>query len=165
VSSINNIEIERKYLVLDRSYQALATSRVHIRQGYLCLQPNCSVRVRLWDDRGYLTIKSKANQNGFSRYEWEKEISAQEANELFALALPGRVDKYRWMVPILSTEGEPLTCEVDEFMGENEGLVMAEVELSSETQTFVAPAFLGEEVTRDRRYYNSYLSQHPYSTW
>jgi len=161
VSSINNIEIERKYLVRDDSYRSLATGKVRIQQGYLCLNPNCTVRVRRWDDQAFLTIKSKANPNGFSRYEFEKEISLIEAEELFKLALPGTIDKWRWLVPL---EGG-LTCEVDEFLGENQGLVMAEVELPSESTEFLHPAFLGEEVTQDRRYYNSYLSQHPYTTW
>jgi len=161
VSSINNIEIERKFLVKDESYQSLATKKVRIQQGYLCMTELCSVRVRRWDNQAYLTIKSKANINGFSRYEFEKEISLEEAEELFKLAMPGRIDKWRWLVPL---EGG-LTCEVDEFLGDNEGLVMAEVELPSEDTEFVHPAFLGEEVTTDPRYYNSYLSQHPYKTW
>jgi len=139
----------------------MATGKVRIQQGYLCLNPNCTIRVRRWDDQAFLTIKSKANQNGFSRYEFEKEISLHEAEELFKLALPGTIDKWRWLVPM---EGE-LTCEVDEFLGENKGLVMAEVELPSEDTQFAHPAFLGDEVTTDSRYYNSYLSQHPFTTW
>ncbi len=161
MSSINNIEIERKFLVKDDSYKRLATDRIPIRQGYLCLNPNCSVRVRRWGEQAFLTIKSKAQANGFSRYEFEKEISVSEADELFRIALPGMVSKVRWLVPL----AEGLTCEVDEFEGENAGLVMAEVELASESQTFEHPSFLGEEVTFDKRYYNSYLSQHPYQTW
>jgi len=161
VSSINNIEIERKFLVLNDSYKNLANRKVRIQQGYLCLTPLCSVRVRRWDNQAFLTIKSKANQNGFSRYELEKEISVQEAEELFKLTLTGTIDKWRWLVPL---EGG-LVCEVDEFLGENEGLVMAEVELESEQMDFPHPPFLGQEVTHDGRYYNSYLSQHPYQTW
>jgi len=161
VSSINNIEIERKFLVRDESYKAKANGKVRIQQGYLSLNPNCNVRVRRWDNQAFLTIKSKANSNGFSRYEFEKEISLEEVEELFKLALPGTIDKWRWLVPL---EGG-LTCEVDEFLGDNEGLVMAEVELPSEDTEFEHPAFLGEEVTRDKRYYNSYLSQRPYKTW
>lgn len=161
MSSINNIEIERKFLVNDSSYKTLATGQVRITQGYLCLNPNCSVRVRRWNEQAFLTIKSKAQANGFSRYEFEKEITPQEAEELFQLALPGTIDKVRWLVPIENG----LTCEVDEFMGENEGLVMAEVELPSEDMLFTHPAFLGKEVTGDVRYYNSYLSQHPFKTW
>lgn len=161
VMSTNNIEIERKYRVLNESYKQLATKAVCIRQGYLCLNENCSVRVRQWDDKGYLTIKSHAIRGSFSRYEFEKEISVEEATELFALALPGRIEKTRWLVPMENG----LVCEVDEFAGENAGLTIAEVELTSETQTFAKPAFLGEEVTNDPRFFNSYLSQHPYNTW
>lgn len=161
MSSINNIEIERKFLVKDDSYKSLATDHVLIRQGYLSLNPNCNVRIRRWGNQAFLTIKSKAQANGFSRYEFEKEISLQEVDELFRLALPGTVEKTRWLVPL----PEGLTCEVDEFAGDNGGLVMAEVELPSEDTIFVHPAFLGEEVTMNPRYYNSYLSQYPYSTW
>jgi len=159
--STNNIEIERKFLVRDESYKSLATSKVRIQQGYLCLQDNCSVRVRRWGNQAFLTIKSKRNQSGFSRYEFEKEISLEEFNELFLLTQFGTIDKWRWLVPL---EGG-LTCEVDEFLGDNEGLVMAEVELPSESTQFPHPAFLGQEVTTDSRYYNSYLSQHPYQSW
>lgn len=155
------IEIERKFLVLDDSYKQMSTSHVHIRQGYLTLNERCSVRVRTWDDCGYLTIKSKAIRGSFSRYEFEKQISLEEAEQLLTLALPGQVDKVRWMVPL----EDGLTCEVDEFAGENEGLVMAEIELQKEDQAYLKPAFLGEEVTFDSRYFNSYLSQHPYKTW
>lgn len=159
--STNNLEIERKYLVLDDSYKALATDHILIRQGYLSLNERCSVRIRQWNDTGFITIKSHAIRGTFSRYEFEKEISAAEVNELFALALPGCIEKTRWLVPLENG----LVCEVDEFAGENAGLVIAEVELGSESQTFTHPAFLGEEVTFDPRYFNSYLSQHPYSTW
>ena len=84
----NNIEIERKFLVKDDSYKTLAKDHVRIQQGYLCLQSNCSVRVRRWGEQAFLTIKSRVNQKGFSRYEFEKEISLSEAEELFRLALP-----------------------------------------------------------------------------
>jgi len=161
MSTDKHIEIERKFLVRDDSYKQLATGKVRIQQGYLCMQQNCSVRVRRWDDQAFLTIKSRVNQNGFSRYEFEKEISLHDAEELFRIALPGTIDKWRWIVPL----EDGLTCEVDEFMGNNEGLVMAEVELPSESTQFPHPTFLGDEVTTDSRYYNSYLSQHPYKTW
>lgn len=160
VNNTNNIEIERKFLVRDDSYKALATHHVRIRQGYLSLGANCSVRVRRWDDKGYITIKSRPEKGSFSRYEFEKEISAAEADELLLLALPGQIDKLRWIVPI-----EDVIFEVDEFMGDNAGLVVAEVELQSEEQAFPHPAFITKEVTNDSRYLNSQLSQHPYSTW
>lgn len=160
MSNTSNIEIERKFLVRDDSYKALATHHVRIRQGYLSLGDNCSVRVRRWDDRGYITIKSRPVKGSFSRYEFEKEITAAEADELLRLALPGQIDKIRWIVPV-----ENFVFEVDEFMGENAGLVVAEVELESENQSYPHPAFIKEEVTHDSRYLNSQLSLHPYSTW
>ncbi|MBQ7192026.1 MAG: CYTH domain-containing protein [Paludibacteraceae bacterium] len=156
-----NIEIERKFLVKDDSYQQSATRSILIEQGYLALNERCSVRVRLWDDKGFITIKSKAVRGSFSRYEFEKEIPASEAEQLLALAMPGKIQKRRWIVPIDNN----LTCEVDEFFGENKGLVLAEIELESEQQTFIMPSFISEEVTFDPRYFNSYLCQKPYSTW
>lgn len=157
----NHIEIERKYLVRDESYRTLATSKVRIRQGYIHLGENGSVRVRQWDDKGYLTIKSKAVKGTFSRYEFEQEIPLKDAEELFKLCISGCIDKYRYLVPI----ADGLVCEVDEFLADSEGLILAEVELADENQTFEHPAFLGEEVTFDTRYFNSYLSQHPFTKW
>lgn len=200
MSCPNNIEIERKFLVRDDSYKALATSSVHIRQGYLCRSANCTVRVRCLEHSNIssssvlipsasavpipsasavLTIKSAPTANGFAHYEFEKPISVDEANELLKLALPGIIDKRRWLVPLppVPCHLSPapcnlppvtcnlLVCEVDEFFGDNAGLVMAEVELPSEDTPFVHPDFLGDEVTFDKRYYNSYLSQHPFTTW
>lgn len=193
MSCPNNIEIERKFLVRDDSYKALATSSVHIRQGYLCRSANCTVRVRCLEHSNIssssvlipsasavpipsasavLTIKSAPAANGFAHYEFEKPITVDEANELLKLALPGVIDKRRWLVPLPSamshepsTIGHQLVCEVDEFFGDNAGLVMAEVELPTEDTPFVHPDFLGDEVTFDKRYYNSYLSQHPFTTW
>lgn len=193
MSCPNNIEIERKFLVRDDSYKALATSSIHIRQGYLSRSANCTVRVRCLEHSNIssssvlipsasavpipsatavLTIKSAPAVNGFAHYEFEKEITVQEANELLQLALPGIIDKRRWLVPIHSLPsreesevGSQLVCEVDEFFGDNAGLVMAEVELPTEDTPFVHPDFLGDEVTFDKRYYNSYLAQHPFTTW
>lgn len=172
MSCPNNIEIERKFLVRDDSYKTLATSSIHIRQGYLSRSANCTVRVRVVEQSGFLTIKSAPAANGFAHYEFEKEITVQEANELLQLALPGIIDKRRWLVPIHSLPlreesevGSQLVCEVDEFFGDNAGLVMAEVELPTENTPFVHPDFLGDEVTFDKRYYNSYLAQHPFTTW
>lgn len=185
MSCPNNIEIERKFLVRDDSYKALATSSVHIRQGYLCRSASCTVRVRCLEHSNIssssvlipsasavLTIKSAPAANGFAHYEFEKPISVDEANELLQLALPSIIDKRRWLIPIHSLPfreesevGSQLLCEVDEFFGDNAGLVMAEVELPTEDTPFVHPDFLGDEVTFDKRYYNSYLSQHPFTTW
>ncbi len=153
-----NIEIERKFLVLDESYKSMATEKHTIEQGYLCKDPDKTVRVRIWDDKGFLTIKSAKNQVGFSRFEWEREISLSDAKELMALALPGKIEKTRWIIPA-SCNLSPVACnrvwEVDEFHGRLEGFVMAEIELGSEEEEFDKPAFLGEEVTGDPRYYNA----------
>ena len=154
-------EIERKFLVRDDTYKQLATSSIPISQGYLSLNERCSVRVRRWGDKGFITVKSHVVVNRFSRYEWEKEIPAAEADELLALCLPGKIEKTRWLVPL----GDTLTCEVDEFFGLNQGLVMAEIQLKSEDQAYPRPNFLAEEVTGDPRYFNSYLIAHPYFTW
>lgn len=162
MSSINNMEIERKFLVRDDTYRQMARQKVHIRQAYLALGENCSVRIRQWDEQAFLTIKSRPVKGSFSRYEFEKEVPLAEAQQLFLLALPGGIDKYRYIVP---TEIPDLVFEVDEFLGDNEGLVVAEIELTSESQAYPHPSFLGEEVTFDPRYLNSYLSSHPYKDW
>lgn len=152
-------EIERKFLV-EGPYKCLATGKTHIVQGYLSRNACCTVRVRIRDDKGFLTIKGPSSADGLERYEFEKEISLGEAESLLKLALPGTVDKHRWLVPF-----ENHVFEVDEFHGANEGLVMAEVELQSTAETFQKPPFLAEEVTGDARYYNSWLSQHPFAEW
>ncbi len=153
-------EIERKFLVKDDSYKQEAYSHSHIVQGYICSARGRTVRVRIRDDKGYLTIKGASNESGTTRYEWEKEISVQEAEELMKLCEPGVIDKTRYLV----RSGEH-TFEVDEFYGENEGLVVAEVELQNEHEMFKMPLFIEKEVTGDVRYYNSFLMKHPYSQW
>jgi CYTH domain-containing protein len=158
---MDGMEIERKFLVRDESYKTLASASVRICQGYLALNERCSVRVRRKDDKAYMTVKSKAVRGSFSRYEFEQEIPVAEAEQLLALCMPGKIEKTRWLVPL---DGG-LVCEVDEFDGMNKGLVMAEIELQSEQQEYPRPAFLGQEVTFDRRYFNSYLAQRPYMTW
>ena len=155
-----NIEIERKFLVKDESFKSMATESHRLTQGYICKASGRTVRVRLWDDKGYLTIKGAGSASGMSRYEWEKEISAEDARDLFMLCQSGIIDKTRYIVPV---DGK--TFEVDEFYGENVGLVMAEIELESEDAAFTRPSWLGKEVTGDRRYYNSMLSVHPFSEW
>lgn len=153
------LEIERKFLV-EGDYKSLATSHSRIIQGYICSQRGRTVRVRLRGEKGYLTIKGPSGNNGLSRYEFEKEITKDEALSLFRLCEPGIIDKIRWLVPAGNH-----TFEVDEFFGENEGLVVAEVELRSEDEDFERLPFLGQEVTGDRRYYNSSLRLMPYSKW
>lgn len=152
-------EIERKFLV-DGEFKSQAFSHSHIVQGYISSARGRTVRIRIRDEQGYLTIKGASNASGTSRYEWEKEIPLNEAEELMKLCEPGVIDKTRYLV----RSGRHV-FEVDEFYGENEGLVMAEVELASEDEAFVKPAFIGEEVTGDVRYYNSQLMKKPYCTW
>ena len=152
-------EIERKFLVIgDFKSQAFEQSR--IVQGYISSARGRTVRVRIRNGRGYLTIKGASNESGTSRYEWEKELSLHEAEELMKLCEPGVIDKTRYLV----RSGE-LIFEVDEFYGENEGLIVAEVELNAEDEAFVKPSFIGQEVTGDVRYYNSQLMKKPYTTW
>ena len=154
------LEIERKFLVKDDSYKHEAYAHSHIVQGYICSDRGRTVRVRIRDDKGYLTIKGASNETGTSRYEWEKEISRQEAEELMKLCESGVIDKTRYLV----RSGQHV-FEVDEFYGENQGLTVAEVELGSEDETFEKPHFVGEEVTGDIRYYNSFLMKNPYAGW
>jgi CYTH domain-containing protein len=153
-------ETERKFLVLNDSFLAEATAALRIAQGYIAHDGGNTVRVRLRDGQGILTIKGPS-RDGLSRAEWEMEIPLQDATDLFALCKSGRVEKIRHIVPA----GNGRCFEVDEFLGDNEGLVMAEIELGSEDEAFVRPDWLGEEVTGDRRYYNSYLSARPFKTW
>lgn len=152
-------EIERKFLV-KRGFKEAAFDALRITQGYLSTAPGRSVRVRLKGDKGFLTIKGPSRDGGLSRFEWEKEIGADEARELLALCEPGLIDKTRWLV-----KAGIHTFEVDEFHGDNEGLVVAEVELTAPDEPYEKPEWLGPEVTGDRRYYNSYLTKNPYKIW
>ena len=152
-------EIERKFLVKG-GFKEAAFDALRITQGYLSTAPGRSVRVRLKGDKGFLTIKGPSRDGGLSRFDWEKEIGADEARELLALCEPGLIDKTRWLV-----KAGIHTFEVDEFHGDNEGLIMAEVELSAPDEPYEKPDWLGQEVTGDRRYYNSYLSKNPYKIW
>ena len=153
------LEIERKFLVVG-DYQSAATHQVRITQGYLSVDTGRTVRIRRWGDSGFLTIKGASTDKGLSRLEWEKEINLEEVELLLPLCLPGIIDKTRWLVPC----GD-FTFEVDEFHGDNAGLVVAEIELPSVDVTFEKPEWLGPEVTGDRRYYNSQLTKSPYCTW
>lgn len=154
------IEIERKFLVTSDIFKDEAFAKNRITQGYLSSIPERTVRVRIKGDKGFLTIKGKGNATGMSRFEWEKEIPVDEAEKLMLLCEKGVIDKTRFEVKV----GAHL-FEVDEFYGENEGLVLAEIELGSETETFEKPDWLGEEVTNDKRYYNSNLSITPFTQW
>lgn len=152
-------EIERKFLVIGE-YKSKAYSQSRIVQGYISSARGRTVRVRIRDGRGYLTIKGASNASGTSRYEWEKELPLAEAEELMKLCEPGVIDKTRYLV-----RSGKHTFEVDEFYGENEGLVVAEVELASEDEPYEKPDFIGREVTGDVRYYNSQLMKHPFTVW
>ena len=152
-------EIERKFLVKG-DFRPFVTKQTRIVQGYLSSVPERTVRVRIKGDKGFLTIKGIGSESGASRYEWEKEISLEEAQELLNICEPGVIDKTRYLV-----KAGNHTFEVDEFFGENQGLIMAEVELSSEDEAFEKPAWLGEEVTGYTRYYNSMLMKNPYRKW
>jgi adenylate cyclase len=153
------IEIERKFLVAG-DYRPFATGSLRIVQGYLSSVPERSVRVRILDDRGYLAIKGAGNETGATRFEWEREIPLAEAEELLRLCEPGVIEKTRSLVPV----GDHV-FEVDEFHGENEGLVMAEVELADEDEAFAKPEWLGEEVTGRAEYYNTSLMKRPFRRW
>ena len=151
-------EIERKFLVVGE-YKNLAHSSMHLVQGYIA-SGSRTVRVRISDDRAWLTIKGPSKDGGLSRFEWEHEIPAKEAMELLHLTEGALIDKRRYLVDF---EGH--TFEVDEFYGDNEGLVIAEVELQSVDESVVYPDWIGKEVTGVKRYYNSHLRSHPYSVW
>ena len=153
------LEIERKFLVKG-DYKKHVVKSLTIKQGYISTVHGITVRVRLKDKKGYLTIKGGTGESGISRYEWEKEIAFEEADELLRLCDSGIIDKTRHLIP-----ADSFIWEVDEFHGENEGLVMAEIELKSESDTFSVPDWLGPEVTGDLRYYNSYIAKNPFTRW
>ena len=152
-------EIERKFLV-DGDFKSAAYSKSRISQGYICFVPGRTVRVRIRGEKGYLTIKGAVSDSGMSRFEWEKEITLEDACDLMQLCQKGMIDKIRYLVK----SGKHI-FEVDEFLGDNQGLIIAEVELACEDEPFVKPSFLGKEVTGDPRYYNSHLMLHPYCGW
>lgn len=153
-------EIERKYLVNSDVFLMLYKSENRIVQGYLSSVPERTVRVRIKGEKGYLTIKGKSNESGLSRMEWEKEIDVIEAEMLLQICESGVIEKIRYDIPF----GNHI-IEVDVFEGENKGLIIAEVELQSENETFEKPEWLGEEVSGDERYYNAYLSKNPFKNW
>lgn len=153
------LEIERKFLV-QGEYKHLAYHQSRIKQGYISSGNGRTVRVRIRGEKGYLTIKGPSNHAGLSRYEFEKEIELADAEDLMRICEPGIIDKTRYLIKCGNH-----VFEVDEFYGENEGLVLAEVELSDENEAFERPEFLGREVTGDRRFYNSHMRKNPYMLW
>lgn len=153
-------EIERKFLVKSTAFKDEAFNVYDIKQGFLNSNPKRTVRIRLKKDKGILTVKGKSTSNGLSRFEWEKEIPKEEAEALLLLCEKGIINKTRYEVKV-----ENHIYEVDEFYDDDEGLIIAEVELDSETEAFKKPEWLGEEVTGDIKYYNSNLSKNPFKNW
>lgn len=153
------LEIERKFLVKGE-FKHLAYASSRIRQGYICSGNGRTVRVRIRDKQGFLTIKGPSDRAGLARYEFEKEIPLDDALDLLRICEPGVIDKTRYLV----RSGKHV-FEVDEFYGENEGLLLAEVELSDEGEAYEKPDFIGREVTGDRRFYNSHMRRNPYARW
>jgi len=153
-------EMERKFLVKSDAFKKDSFEKTKIVQGFLSTVAERTVRVRVKGDKGFITVKGIGNESGISRYEWEKEISVEDATDLLKISEPGIIDKTRFNVKF----GKHI-FEVDEFYDENEGLTVAEVELSSEDEEFQKPAWLGKEVTGDMRYYNAVLMKTPFKNW
>jgi CYTH domain-containing protein len=154
------IEIERKFLVTNLSFLDVARDNIPISQGFLSSHPDRMVRVRIAGNDAFLTIKGKGNDSGASRFEWEKPITVDEANQLMELCEPGIIEKTRYLVPAGTH-----TIEVDVFHGENAGLILAEVEMVNETDDILLPDWVGREVTGEERYYNDRLSRMPFRQW
>ncbi|MCU0409531.1 MAG: CYTH domain-containing protein [Bacteroidales bacterium] len=152
-------ETERKFLIRGE-FRILAYRHSHISQGYLSTVPGRTVRIRITEGKGFLTVKGPADDNGLTRYEWEKEISLKDAEDLLKLCEPGIIEKTRYYI-----RHEGFIIEADVFHGDNEGLLMAEVELENESDSFPLPQWFGEEVTGNPKYYNSFLRGNPYKNW
>lgn len=154
-----HIEIERKFLVIG-DYKPLVEGKIGIKQGYLSRNKNSTVRIRITNSKGFITVKGESDSTGRSRFEWEKEISRNEAELLLGLCEGHIIEKTRYVI-----DNGFHVYEIDEFEGKNKGLVMVEVELKSENEQFEMPPWMGKEVTNNPRYYNSYLSKHPFTEW
>lgn len=154
------VEIERKFLIKDKNFIEKAIQKSEISQGYLNSNTERTVRVRIKGAQGFITIKGKSNESGTTRFEWEKEIALAEAKQLLLLCEDFVISKTRYLVP----QGNH-TYEVDVFHGDNDGLIVAEIELTNENESFEKPNWLGEEVTNQKQYYNSYIANHPYKNW
>ena len=155
-----SLEIERKFLVTNSDYKKLSFQNKYIKQGFLNSDKNRVVRVRIVEDNAFLTIKGVSSQDGTTRFEWEKEIPVQEAHDLMKLCEEGIIEKHRYYHKV----GDHI-FEIDEFLGDNLDLVIAEVELQHKDEFFLTPSYLGEEVTGDEKYYNSTLSKNPFKNW
>jgi len=154
------LEIERKFLIKKKEFKKVCHKKKHIIQGFLNSNKNRIVRVRIIDNEGFITIKGISDKSGTTRFEWEKNIPLKEAKELMNLCEKGIIEKIRHYHTF---EGN--VFEIDEFLGTNKGLIVAEIELSDKSQEFLKPDYLGEEVTNDKRYYNSNLSKNSYKNW
>mgnify|MGYP000707307855 FL=1 len=155
-----NLEIERKFLITNTNFKKESYQKKYIQQGFLNSDKNRVVRVRIIEEKAYLTIKGVSDKSGTSRFEWEKEISVQEAKALMNLCEKGVIEKYRYFHKL-----DNHVFEIDEFLGNNEGLIIAEVELKNKNEVFIKPSYLGKEVTGDEKYYNSNLSKIPFKDW
>lgn len=153
-------EIERKFLVISNEYKQVAYKKSYIKQGFLSSVKERVVRVRIKDETGYLTIKGASNKSGTTRFEWEKKIDLKEAHDLLNLCEEGIIEKYRYLI-----KANNHIFEVDEFLGENKNLVIAEIELDNENENYLTPNWLGKEVTGVTKYYNSNLSKLPFCKW
>jgi adenylate cyclase len=154
------IEIERKYLVTSLEFLNEYSIKNEIAQGYLSSNPERTVRIRIKGEKGFITIKGIGSESGVSRFEWEKEIAVEEAKQLLKLCEKGVIEKTRYEI-----KSGKHTIEIDVFYGENDGLILAEIELENENEAIVKPKWLGNEVTNDERYYNAYLSRNPFKNW
>ena len=154
------IEIERKFLVTSTDFISESQEHFEIAQGYLSSHPERTVRVRIKENKAYLTIKGKGNESGMSRFEWENEIPLDDAKKLLVLCEKGAISKTRYNIK----KGNH-TFEVDVFHDANDGLIIAEIELNSEEEIFEKPKWLGEEVTNNENYYNAFLSRIPFKEW
>ena len=155
-----SVEIERKFLVINDDFKSESHTQKNIKQGYLNSDKNRTVRIRVTDNNAFITIKGKSNEAGTTRFEWEKEIIKQEAEDLLLLCEPSIIEKTRYLVSVGLH-----TFEIDEFYGDNKGLIIAEVELNTESEYFTKPNWLGFEVTGDIKYYNSSICKHPFKDW
>ena len=155
-----NLEIERKFLITNTNFKKESYQKKYIQQGFLNSDKNRVVRVRIIEEKAYLTIKGISDKSGTSRFEWEKEISVQEAKVLMKLCEKGVIEKYRYFHKL-----ENHVFEIDEFLGDNDGLIIAEVEIKNKNEVFIKPSYLGKEVTGDEKYYNSNLSKVPFKDW
>jgi|TARA_B110000259_G_scaffold12018_1_gene12932 adenylate cyclase len=155
-----SLEIERKFLIKNLDFKTESFEKKYLKQGYLNADKNRTVRIRIADEKAFITIKGKSNKAGTTRFEWEKEIPFSEAEELLLLCEPCIIEKHRYLI-----KKGTHTFEVDVFLGDNQGLIVAEVELNSENETFEKPTWLGNEVTGELKYYNSSISKLPFKNW